>query len=132
LKTGALALTRDLLRLELTMKKLIKNQQMHFQWLLLVAILGQWQHLLASNKVLNLLYWAMCAELYRHTAMAIKMASKEGAFVDCCLFVCCPGSRWGNTEKVVTRWRHPVASWIALDMPHRAMLSYCSGAPQWP
>jgi hypothetical protein len=33
--------------------------------------------------------------------MAIKMASFESVFIVCCLFACCPGSRWGNTEQVV-------------------------------
>ncbi len=37
-------------------------------------------------------------------------------------FVCCrPGGRQGNTERVVARWRHPVAFGVAMDMLHRAM-----------
>jgi len=36
---------------------------------------------------------------------------------------CCPGGRRGNTERVVTQWRHPVASGEALDMLHREMHS---------
>ena len=37
-------------------------------------------------------------------------------------FVCCrPGGRRGDTERVVARWRRPVASGVALDMMHRAM-----------
>jgi hypothetical protein len=37
-------------------------------------------------------------------------------------FVCCrPGGHQGNTEQVVARWRHPVASGLALDMLHQAM-----------
>jgi hypothetical protein len=59
--------------------------------------------------------------LYQRTAAAIKMASFLGVFVDCCLFACCPGGRWGDTERLVTRWRHPVASGVALDMLHWAM-----------
>ncbi len=47
---------------------------------LLVAILAQWQRLVASNKALNLLYWAVHAELYQRTAVAIKMASLFGTF----------------------------------------------------
>jgi len=36
--------------------------------------------------------------------------------------VCChPGGRRGNTERVVARWRRPVASIKALDLLHRAM-----------
>jgi hypothetical protein len=55
--------------------------------------------------------------------MAIEMASLLVTFF-CCHFVCCcPGSRWGNTEQVVAQWQHPVASGVALDMPHRAMPS---------
>ena len=37
-------------------------------------------------------------------------------------FVCCrPGGRQGDTERVVARWRRPVASGVALDMMHRGM-----------
>jgi len=37
-------------------------------------------------------------------------------------FVCCrPGGRRGDTERVVARWRRPVASGVALDMLHQAM-----------
>jgi hypothetical protein len=60
---------------------------------------------------------------YRHTAVAIKTASFLGVFVDCCLFACCPGGRWGNMERVVAQCQHPVASGVALDMPHWAMPS---------
>ncbi len=52
---------------------------MHDQLLLLVAILAQWQHPVASSKALDLLYWAMHAVLYWRTPTAIKMASKVGA-----------------------------------------------------
>jgi hypothetical protein len=55
--------------------------------------------------------------------MAIKTATFLGAFVDCCLFACCPGGRWGNMEQVVAQCQHPVASGVALDMPHQAMPS---------
>jgi hypothetical protein len=65
----------------------------------------------------------MCAVTYRRIAMAIKTASFLGVFVDCCLFACCPGGRWGNTEQVVARCQRPVASGVALDMPDWAMLS---------
>jgi hypothetical protein len=65
----------------------------------------------------------MRAVLYRHTAAAINMATFLGVFVDCCLFACCSGGRWGDTEQVVTRCRRPVASRVALDMPHWAMPS---------
>jgi hypothetical protein len=58
----------------------------------------------ASGKALDLLYQAMCAVLYRRTAAAINMATFLGVFVDCCFFVCCPGGRWGNKERVVAQW----------------------------
>jgi hypothetical protein len=61
----------------------------------------------------------MCAVTYRRIAMAINLATFLESFVDCCLFACC----WGNTEQVVARCRHPVASRVALDMPHWAMPS---------
>ncbi len=73
---------------------------------------------MASNEALDFLYWAMRAVLYRRTAAAIEMASFLGVFVDCCLFACCPGGRWDNTEQVVAQCWHPVASGVALDMLH--------------
>ncbi len=71
---------------------------MHDQLRLLAAILARWWCLVDSNKALNLLQRAMCMVTYQHIAMAIKMASFVGVFVDCCLFACCPGGRWGDTE----------------------------------
>jgi hypothetical protein len=65
----------------------------------------------------------MCAVTYRRIAMAIDLATFLESFVDCCLFAFCPGSRWGNTEQVVAQCRHPVASGIALAMPHWEMPS---------
>jgi hypothetical protein len=62
----------------------------------------------------------MRAVLYRHT---INMATFLGVFVDCCLFACCSGGCWGNMEQVVTQCQHPVASGVALDMPHWAIKS---------
>jgi hypothetical protein len=90
---------------------------------LLAAILAQWRRLVASNKALNLLNQAMSVVIYRRIAMAIKTARFLGVFVDCCLFACCPGGRWGNTERLVARCQRPVASGVALDMPHWAMPS---------
>ena len=53
--------------------------------------------------------------------MAIEMAIKVDTLIHRC-FVCCrPGGRQGDTERVVARWRRPVASSVALDMLHRAM-----------
>jgi hypothetical protein len=84
-------------------------------------ILAQWRHPVASSKALDLLHWVMCAVLYRRTAAAMNMATFLGVFVDCCLFACCPGGHWGNTERVVARWRLPGASSVALDLLHWAM-----------
>jgi hypothetical protein len=53
--------------------------------------------------------------------MAIKTATFLGVFVDCCLFACCPGGRWGYTEQVVAQWRLPGASSVALDLLHQVM-----------
>jgi hypothetical protein len=88
-------------------------------------ILAQWWPLVASSEALDLLHWAMHAVTYRHIAMAIKMAIFAGVFVDCCLYACCPGGHWGlgNTEQVVAQCRCPVASGVALDLPHWAILS---------
>jgi hypothetical protein len=105
------------------MKKLVKNWHMHDQLQLSATILAQWRRLAASNKALKLLHWAMCAVTYWRIAMTVKTASFLAVFVDCCLFACCPGGHWGNMERVVARCRRPVASGVALDMPHRVMPS---------
>jgi hypothetical protein len=81
----------------------------------------------ASSEALDLFYQAMHVVTYRRTAMAIKMAIFAHVFVDCCLYACCPGGCWGDTEQVVARCRHPVASGVALDMLHRAMPSVLPG-----
>jgi hypothetical protein len=100
-----------------------KNQHSHVQFILSDIILARWQCLVASSKALDLLHQAMHAVLYRRTATAINMATFLGVFVDCCLFACCSGGHWGDTEQVVAQWRRPVASEVALDMPHWAMPS---------
>ncbi len=84
-------------------------------------MLARWWHPVASCEALDILQWAMRAVLYRRIAMAIETASFVGVFVDCCLFACCPGGRWGNTERVVTQCQHPVASGVALGMLHQEM-----------
>ena len=48
--------------------------------------------------------------------------SQQSGFILHRRTVCCrPGGRRGNTERVVARWRRPVASGVALDMLHWAM-----------
>jgi hypothetical protein len=49
-------------------------------------ILAQWQRPVASSETLDLLHRAMRVVTYRCTALAIKMASKIGVFINCCLF----------------------------------------------
>jgi hypothetical protein len=66
--------------------------------MLLDIILAQWQLPVASSETLDLLHGAMHTVTYRRIAMAIEATSFVGAFVDCCLFACCPGSHWGDTE----------------------------------
>ncbi len=106
------------------MKNIGKNQCWHVRLMLSEQVLAQWWHPVASNEALDLLHQAMCAVSCRLIAMTIKTASFVSVvFVDCCLFACCPGGCWGDTEQVVARCRHPVPSGVALDMPHRAMPS---------
>ncbi len=100
-----------------------KNRRWHVQLMLLEQVLAQWWHPLVSTEALDLLHWAMCAVSYCRIPMAIKTASFVGVFVDCCLLACCPGECWGNTKRVVTQCWRPVASRVALDMPHWAMPS---------
>ena len=74
-----------------------KKRCSHVRFMLSDIILAQWRHPVASSEALDLLHWAMRAVTYRRIAMAIKTATFLGVFVDCCLFACCPGGRWGNT-----------------------------------
>jgi hypothetical protein len=96
LKTGALASTCNLF-VQIDDEKTQKKGRLD-QLQLLATILTQWWRLVASNKALNLLYWAMRAVLYQRTATAIKMASLFGTFFCHCFVCCCPGGRWGDTE----------------------------------
>jgi hypothetical protein len=100
-----------------------KKRRSHVRCMLLDIILTRWQHPVASSEALDLLHWAMHAVTYRRITMAIKTATFLGVFVDCCLYACCPGGRWGDTWQVVAQWWCPVASGVALDMPHWAMPS---------
>jgi hypothetical protein len=98
-----------------------KNHRSHVQFMLSDIILARWRRPVASSKALDLFNWAMRAVTYRRIAMAIKTATFLGIFVDCCLFACCPGGHWGNTEQVVTQWWLPGASSVALDLLRWAM-----------
>ena len=104
-----------------------KKCRSHVQFMLSDIILALWRHPVASSEALDLLHRAMCTVTYRRIAMAIKIARFASVFVDCCLYACCPGGRWGDLEQVVTRCRHPLASGVALDMLHRAMPSVLPG-----
>jgi len=46
---------------------------------------------------------------------------QSGCVLHCRFVCCCPGSCRGDTERVVARWQHPVASGVALEMLHWAM-----------
>jgi hypothetical protein len=105
------------------MKTSEENGRSHDPIMLSGIILAQWWRPMASSEALDLLHLAMRAARYRRIAMAIKMASFAGVFVDCCLYACCPGDHWGNTKQVVARCWHPVASGVALDMLHQVMPS---------
>ncbi len=80
-------------------------------------------HPVAFSEALDLLHWEMYMVLYHRIEMAIKTTSKVRVFVDCCLFVCCPGGHWGDTEQVVTWCWHPGAFGVSLVMLHQAMPS---------
>ncbi len=98
-----------------------KSHRSHVRFMLSDIILAWWWRPVAPSEALDLLDWAMRAVTYRRIAMAIKTATYLGVFVDCCLFACGPGGRWGNTGQVVARWRLPGASSVAQDFLHRAM-----------
>jgi hypothetical protein len=63
---------------EVTMKKSLKTQCSHVQWLLLEEILIQWWCPVASIEALELLHRAMHAVTYPLITAAIKTASKLG------------------------------------------------------
>ncbi len=105
----------------LMMKNINKNRCRYVPFMLLDIILAQWPRPVASTKALYLLLLVMHAVSYRCNAAAIKMTGKVSQFF---CFVCCyPGGCMGDTEQVVTRWQHPVASRVALGMPHWAIPS---------
>ncbi len=105
----------------LTMKNNTTYVLRHVQWMLSEQVLARWWHLVTFRKATNLLRQTMHAVLYRRTAMAIEMASKVGACFHCHWFACRPGSRRGNTERVVAQWQLPGTSNVSLDMLHQAM-----------
>ncbi len=113
-------------------ENIIRKCHSHVRTMLLSIILAQWQRPVVSSEALDLLHWAMRVVTYRRIAMAIKMASFAGVFVDCCLYACCPGGRWGDTEQVVAQCRCPVASGVAMDMCIGRCCLYHSSAPPWP
>jgi hypothetical protein len=84
----------------LTMKN-IKKWHSHVPFLLSDIIFAQWRRPVASSEALDLLHWAMRTVTYRLIAMAMETASFVGVFVDYCVFACCPGGRWGDTEQVL-------------------------------
>ncbi len=105
------------------MKNIKQNQCWHVPFMLSERVLARWWHPVASSEAMDPLHRAMRVVSYRRIAMAIETASFVGVFVDCCLFACCPGGRWGDTERIVARCWHPVASGVDLVMSHWAMPS---------
>jgi hypothetical protein len=87
----------------LTMQTTKINQQWYVPFMLSWFILAQWWHPVASSEALDLLHCAVHGVTYRRLAMAIKMASKVGAFFYHCLFACQPGGRWSITEQVIAQ-----------------------------
>jgi hypothetical protein len=57
---------------------------------------------------------------------------QSGYILHLCIVCCLPGGRRGDTERVVARWRRPVASRVALDMLHWEMPHYRFNASTWP
>ncbi len=119
LKTGFLASTHDLFLQFWRWNH--KKHRSHVRTMLLGIILARCWRPVASSEASDLLHWAMHAVTYWRIAMAIKTTIFACVFVDCCLYAYCPGGRWGDTEQVVTWCRRPVASRVALDLPHWAM-----------
>jgi hypothetical protein len=81
------------------MKKLENNHGMLDGLQLLATILARWWRLVAANKALNLLYWAISVVLYQCTAAAIKMASLFGTFFVIVLFavaLAAAGATWSK------------------------------------
>jgi hypothetical protein len=74
-----------------------KNRRSHVQFMLSDIILARWWRPVASSEALDLLHQAMHTVAYQRIAMAIKTPTFLSVFVDCWLFACCPGSRWGDT-----------------------------------
>jgi hypothetical protein len=77
-------------------EKIKKKRCSHVQFMLSDIIFARWQHPVASSEALDLLHQAMHVVMYRRIAMAIKMTTFLGVFIDCCLSACCPGGCWGN------------------------------------
>jgi hypothetical protein len=61
-------------------------------------ILTQWQHPGASSEALDLLHWVMHVVTYRSISIAIKTASKVGAFFHQRLFAFCFCGHLGNVN----------------------------------
>ena len=85
-------------------------------------VLALWRRLVAFMKALDLLHLAMRAIVPAHRHGHQNGQQRE--YILYCCFVCYRhGGRRGDTERIVARWRRPVASGISLDMLDRAMPS---------
>ena len=88
-------------------------------WVLSEQVLARWWCVAAFMKALDLLHQGM--RVVMPHCNFHRNGHQSGYIIHCCFVCCCPGGRQGNTERVVARWRRPVASGVALDMLHRAM-----------
>jgi hypothetical protein len=86
-------------------------------------VLARWWCLVAFMKAMNHLHWVMRLVLYRRIAMVIKNGQQSGYIMNRRFVDCRPVGRRCHMERVVARWRRPVASGEALVMLHRAMSS---------
>ncbi len=120
LKTGALALTRDLF-LQVDDEKTWKKQA--YAWP--IATIGR----NTCPMVASSGFYQSPAPPSLGDACGIVPAHLRGSqngqqswpIITLFFVCCCPGGRWGNMERVVVRRQHPVASGIALDMLHWEM-----------
>ena len=87
---------------------------------------------MAFMKAMDLPHRAMCAVLYRRTDTTIVIVSKVDTYC-IVVFFCRHGSRRGNTEQVVVRWRRLVAFMKAMDLLHwiGQCARYCTIASPW-
>ncbi len=80
-----------------------------FDWVIFEQVLARWWRLVVFRKFMNFL------------TRPSKWQAKGGVFCIVDWLIVALFGRWRNTEWVDDRWRHPVASGVALGMLQRAM-----------